>query len=206
MGPRIRELRRALFFSREDLAQRAKISVSFLSMIERSMRLPHVKTLAAISSAVGVPLSQFSRRSMSRREEAGPRCPSSAIWRRSISMRTTSRSCFSSPRASSRNRSEFPRITAQITRGGPFRGEFADQHPRASEFSGHSCSPRRRWASVEVRRRPPRERGLASRVAPCCPFLPRRDFASAATSRDSPSRCRGRSNSVLRCAATREKA
>lgn len=59
LGRRIRDLRRALFFSQEDLARRAKISVSFLSMIERSTRLPHVKTLAAISNALGVPLSQL---------------------------------------------------------------------------------------------------------------------------------------------------
>ena len=59
MGQRIRQVRRALFFSQEELAQRAKISVSFLSMIERSTRLPHVKTLAAISNALGVTLSQL---------------------------------------------------------------------------------------------------------------------------------------------------
>jgi len=59
LGQRIRERRRALFFSQEELARRAKISVSFLSMIERSTRLPHVKTLAAISEALGVALSQL---------------------------------------------------------------------------------------------------------------------------------------------------
>jgi transcriptional regulator with XRE-family HTH domain len=59
LGQRIRDLRRTLFFSQEELAERAKISVSFLSMIERSTRLPHVKTLAAIANAMGVTLSQL---------------------------------------------------------------------------------------------------------------------------------------------------
>ncbi len=59
LGQRIRQVRRALFFSQEELAQRAKISVSFLSMIERSTRLPHVKTLAPISDALGVALSRL---------------------------------------------------------------------------------------------------------------------------------------------------
>jgi transcriptional regulator with XRE-family HTH domain len=59
LGQRIRELRGALSFTQEALAERAGISVSFLSMIERSERLPHIKTLAALSNALGITLSQL---------------------------------------------------------------------------------------------------------------------------------------------------
>ena len=57
LAKRIRELRNMLSFTQEELAERAKISVSFLSMIERSQRMPHVETLATISEVLGVPLS-----------------------------------------------------------------------------------------------------------------------------------------------------
>jgi transcriptional regulator with XRE-family HTH domain len=59
LGQRISELRRALLYTQEELAERAGISVSFLSMIERAERLPHVKTLAALASVLGVTLSQL---------------------------------------------------------------------------------------------------------------------------------------------------
>jgi len=59
LGQRIRELRGALSFTQEELAERAAISVSFLSMIERAERLPHLKTLAGLANALGVTLSQL---------------------------------------------------------------------------------------------------------------------------------------------------
>jgi transcriptional regulator with XRE-family HTH domain len=61
LGQRIRELRtqRQERWTQEDLAERAKISVSFLSMIERGERIAHVETLAAISDALGVTLSEL---------------------------------------------------------------------------------------------------------------------------------------------------
>lgn len=61
IGQRIRELRtqRTERWTQEDLAERAKISVSFLSMIERGERVAHVETLAAIASALGVTLSEL---------------------------------------------------------------------------------------------------------------------------------------------------
>lgn len=61
IGQRIRELRtqRSERWTQEDLAERAKISVSFLSMIERGERVAHVETLAAIASALGVTLSEL---------------------------------------------------------------------------------------------------------------------------------------------------
>jgi transcriptional regulator with XRE-family HTH domain len=61
LGRRIRDLRtqRIDRWTQEELADRAHISVSFLSMIERGERIPHVETLAAIASALGVTLSEL---------------------------------------------------------------------------------------------------------------------------------------------------
>ena len=61
VGQRIRELRlqRPERWTQEDLAERARISVSFLSMIERGERVAHVETLASLSEALGVTLSEL---------------------------------------------------------------------------------------------------------------------------------------------------
>ena len=61
LGQRIRELRtqRAERWTQEDLAERARISVSFLSMIERAERVPHVETLVVLAKCLGVTLSQI---------------------------------------------------------------------------------------------------------------------------------------------------
>jgi len=59
LGQRIRELRGALAFTQEELARRAGISVSFLSMIERAERLPHLQTLVGLANALGVTLCQL---------------------------------------------------------------------------------------------------------------------------------------------------
>ncbi|MBI3180790.1 MAG: helix-turn-helix transcriptional regulator [Myxococcales bacterium] len=61
LGQRIRDLRtqRPERWTQEDLAERARISVSFLSMIERGERVAHVETLASLSSALGVSLSEL---------------------------------------------------------------------------------------------------------------------------------------------------
>jgi transcriptional regulator with XRE-family HTH domain len=40
--------------TQEDLSERARISVSFLSMIERGERSPHLETLASIARALDV--------------------------------------------------------------------------------------------------------------------------------------------------------
>jgi transcriptional regulator with XRE-family HTH domain len=40
--------------TQEDLSERARISVSFLSMIERGERSPHLETVAAIAEALEV--------------------------------------------------------------------------------------------------------------------------------------------------------
>jgi transcriptional regulator with XRE-family HTH domain len=61
LGRRIRELRtrRLERWTQEDLAERAKISVSFLSMIERGERVAHVETLAALAEALEVSLADL---------------------------------------------------------------------------------------------------------------------------------------------------
>lgn len=62
LGQRIRELRtlrRTGRVTQEDLAERADISVSFLSMIERGERAPHIETLARIAEALDVELGEL---------------------------------------------------------------------------------------------------------------------------------------------------
>ncbi len=59
LGQRIRELRKLLSLTQEELAERANISASFLSMIERDDRVPHIGTLAALADALGVSLSEM---------------------------------------------------------------------------------------------------------------------------------------------------
>jgi len=59
LGQRIRELRKALSLTQEQLAERANISVSFLSMIERGDRVPHLETLAMLSKPLGVSLAEI---------------------------------------------------------------------------------------------------------------------------------------------------
>ena len=61
IGQRIRELRteRPERWTQEELAERARISVSFLSMIERGERVAHVETLEGLARALGVRLADL---------------------------------------------------------------------------------------------------------------------------------------------------
>ena len=62
VGKKIRHLRGARFgpkMTQEDLAEKAGISVSFLSMIERGERSPHLETLGRIAKALQVPMSEL---------------------------------------------------------------------------------------------------------------------------------------------------
>jgi transcriptional regulator with XRE-family HTH domain len=64
VGRRIRQLRQSRSgpkLTQEALGERAKISVSFLSMIERGERSPHLETLAKIAQALEVPLADLLR-------------------------------------------------------------------------------------------------------------------------------------------------
>jgi len=47
--------------TQEDLSERARISVSFLSMIERGERSPHLETLAKIAEALQVKMADLFR-------------------------------------------------------------------------------------------------------------------------------------------------
>jgi len=59
LGHRVRELRRQLSSTQEELAHRAKISVSFLSMVERGERLPRLETPATLADALGASFSEL---------------------------------------------------------------------------------------------------------------------------------------------------
>lgn len=62
VGKKIRQLRTSRFgpkMTQEELAEKAEISVSFLSMIERGERAPHIETLAKIAYALQVPLTEL---------------------------------------------------------------------------------------------------------------------------------------------------
>ncbi len=62
VGRKIRQLRLSRVgpkMTQEDLSERAFISVSFLSMIERGERSPHLETLSKIASALEVRLADL---------------------------------------------------------------------------------------------------------------------------------------------------
>ena len=54
VGSRIREFRKTRRLTQEVLAGKAGISVSFLSMIERGERAPHIETIGHLADALGV--------------------------------------------------------------------------------------------------------------------------------------------------------
>lgn len=56
VGRRVRQLRNRAALTQEQLAERAQISVSFLSMIERGERAPHLETLEKLAIALEVPV------------------------------------------------------------------------------------------------------------------------------------------------------
>ncbi len=58
-GRRIKALRQRGRTTQQQLAERAQISVSFLSMIEGGRRLPHLTTAVKLSEALGVELSEL---------------------------------------------------------------------------------------------------------------------------------------------------
>ncbi len=60
LGERISALRRMIKLTQEEFAERTGISVSYLSMIERAQRTPHIATLARVAKELGVSVSQLS--------------------------------------------------------------------------------------------------------------------------------------------------
>lgn len=62
VGKKIRLLRTSRTgprMTQEELAEKAEISVSFLSMIERGERAPHLETLAKLAMALQVPITEL---------------------------------------------------------------------------------------------------------------------------------------------------
>jgi transcriptional regulator with XRE-family HTH domain len=61
-------------FSQQTVANKAGLSVSYISMLERRVRVPPLETLEAIAKALGVPpLDLFQARSSSRRSRRDKR-------------------------------------------------------------------------------------------------------------------------------------
>jgi transcriptional regulator with XRE-family HTH domain len=56
VGKYLQKQRTERKLTQEELAERADISVSYLSMLERGERAPHLQTLVALSEALAVPL------------------------------------------------------------------------------------------------------------------------------------------------------
>src|SRR3972149_5021172 len=61
IGSRIRERRKALRLSLQELAERAGLTASFLSLIERDHSSPSLESLRRIAEALEVPLFYFSQ-------------------------------------------------------------------------------------------------------------------------------------------------
>lgn len=61
VGRRVRELRIRAGMTQERLAERSRISVSFLSMIERGERSPHLETLERLSLGLEVQVEELFR-------------------------------------------------------------------------------------------------------------------------------------------------
>ncbi len=59
LGQRVCDLRKALSLTQEELAKKAGIGFSYISMIERGQRMPHLETLVRIAAALGVSVSQL---------------------------------------------------------------------------------------------------------------------------------------------------
>jgi transcriptional regulator with XRE-family HTH domain len=51
----IRQIRTRKNISQQAVAEKAKVSVSYISMLERAQRSPQLETLEAIAKALGVP-------------------------------------------------------------------------------------------------------------------------------------------------------
>ena|ERR1700687_3869960 len=71
LGPRVRALRATLSLTQEQLAERAGISHSHLSMVERGDRIPHVETLLSLAKALGIAVSQLLVDAEEPRESSG---------------------------------------------------------------------------------------------------------------------------------------
>lgn len=55
----LREARQAAGMTQEDLAERADVSVRFISFLETGKRQPSLSAIAAVSAGLGVPMSSL---------------------------------------------------------------------------------------------------------------------------------------------------
>ena len=59
IGSRIRAARQAKDWTQTELGDKAKLSVSYVSMLERGDRTPHLDTLVAVSTVLKMPLAKL---------------------------------------------------------------------------------------------------------------------------------------------------
>lgn len=55
----LRQKRKQLEFSQEELADRTGLAVQYISMLERNVRQPTITTLFLLSEGLALPLSEF---------------------------------------------------------------------------------------------------------------------------------------------------
>jgi transcriptional regulator with XRE-family HTH domain len=58
-GKRVRDLRRNANLTQERLAEKAKISVDFLSLIERGINAPSFENIENLARALGLPVAEL---------------------------------------------------------------------------------------------------------------------------------------------------
>lgn len=58
-GKRLKQLRQLQELTQQELAERAEMSISFLSSIERGLKSPTIETLEKLADALGVTLSEL---------------------------------------------------------------------------------------------------------------------------------------------------
>src|SRR5713101_3530901 len=134
LGQRIRVLREALSFTQEELAEKAGISVSFVSMIERGERTPHVETLVAISDALGITVSPLF---------LGLNVPPTSRRHKSFPSSRTSELCVLTGMTSTlRSRLQEP-CSTNGRRGALFA---LSSYQRETTGMGHALRPRNRMA------------------------------------------------------------
>jgi transcriptional regulator with XRE-family HTH domain len=58
VGPKLRQLRKSRSWTLQQISQRARVSIGYLSEVERGVKEPSSELLASICSALGVRLSK----------------------------------------------------------------------------------------------------------------------------------------------------
>lgn len=58
-GLRVKELRKSLGITQEELAERAEVSKDYIGLIERGLRSPSLTTIAKLAESLGVTIAQL---------------------------------------------------------------------------------------------------------------------------------------------------